>query len=85
MKDALGNVVNRGDYVVCCLGASYNQNNSALVPCEVTKVNDNTVVLNVAKDIATYGNGKYNSVSRTYGFTKRSHQIVKINKFMKKF
>ena len=55
MIDAVGNIVNVGDIVVCCLGASRNRNNSTLTPCKVVKVTDTYCIIDNVFDIATYG------------------------------
>ena len=83
MIDAVGNVVNVGDIVVCCLGASRNRNNSTLTPCKVIKVTDNYCIIDNVFDIATYGRYSLMDVNKR-NRTKRSHQIVKITNYVKK-
>ena len=83
MIDAIGNIVNVGDIVVCCLGASRNRNNSTLTPCKVVKVTDTYCIIDNVFDIATYG--KYSLMKKKKkNRMKHSHQIVKITNYMKK-
>ena len=83
MIDAVGNVVNVGDIVVCCLGASRNRNNSTLTPCKVVKVTDNYCIIDNVFDIATYGKYSLTDVN-IRNRMKHSYQIVKITNYMKK-
>lgn len=83
MIDVLGNVINVGDIVVCALGANHNNNNSALVPCRVTKVTDTYCMIVDANDIERYG--RKNSLGVSYKHRrKHSHQIAKINNYVNK-
>ena len=81
MIDAVGNIVNVGDIVVCCLGASRNRNN--FTPCKVVKVTDTYCVIDNVFDIATYGRYSLMDVNKR-NRTKHSHQIVKITNYVKK-
>lgn len=84
MIDAVGNIVNVGDIVVCALGASRNRNNSTLTPCKVVKVTDNYCIIDNVFDIAIYGRYSLMDVNRRNRM-KHSHQIVKITNYVKKF
>ena len=83
MIDAVGNIVNVGDIVVCALGASRNRNYSTLTPCKVVKVTDTYCIIDNVFDIATYGKYSLMDVNRRNRI-KHSHQIVKITNYMKK-